>query len=96
MGKDSRIEWTHHTFNPWWGCVRVSAACDHCYAETGKPSIETVDDHPFSLFTPFPRPHHIIGYSLADKVMVPTGPAAPQAQPSSATTTAKASKTAAT
>jgi protein gp37 len=34
MGKDSRIEWTHHTFNPWWGCVRVSDACDHCYAET--------------------------------------------------------------
>ncbi|RQS03215.1 phage Gp37/Gp68 family protein [Burkholderia sp. Bp9002] len=34
MGKDSRIEWTHHTFNPWWGCVKVSAACDHCYAET--------------------------------------------------------------
>lgn len=34
MGKDTAIEWTHHTFNPWWGCVRVSAACDHCYAET--------------------------------------------------------------
>lgn len=34
MGKDSRIEWTHHTFNPWWGCVKVSAACDNCYAET--------------------------------------------------------------
>jgi protein gp37 len=34
MGKDSRIEWTHHTFNPWWGCIKVSAACDHCYAET--------------------------------------------------------------
>lgn len=34
MGKDTRIEWTHHTFNPWWGCVRVSDACDHCYAET--------------------------------------------------------------
>jgi protein gp37 len=33
MGKDSRIEWTHHTFNPWWGCVKVSPACDHCYAE---------------------------------------------------------------
>jgi protein gp37 len=33
MGKDSRIEWTHHTFNPWWGCVKVSAACDNCYAE---------------------------------------------------------------
>jgi protein gp37 len=34
MAKDSRIEWTHHTFNPWWGCVRVSPACKHCYAES--------------------------------------------------------------
>lgn len=34
MAKDSRIEWTHHTFNPWWGCSKVSPACKHCYAET--------------------------------------------------------------
>ncbi len=34
MAKDSRIEWTHHTFNPWWGCVKISPACAHCYAET--------------------------------------------------------------
>lgn len=34
MGKDSAIEWTHHTFNPWWGCVKVSPGCKHCYAET--------------------------------------------------------------
>lgn len=33
MAKNSRIEWTDHTFNPWWGCVKVSAACKHCYAE---------------------------------------------------------------
>ena len=33
MGKDSRIEWTDHTFNPWWGCVKVSPACKNCYAE---------------------------------------------------------------
>lgn len=32
--KDSKIEWTHHTFNPWWGCVKVSEGCKHCYAET--------------------------------------------------------------
>jgi protein gp37 len=32
--KNSKIEWTHHTFNPWWGCSKVSAACTHCYAET--------------------------------------------------------------
>lgn len=34
MAKNSSIEWTHHTFNPWWGCVRVSPACKNCYAET--------------------------------------------------------------
>lgn len=34
MAKDSKIEWTHHTFNPWWGCAKVSPACKHCYAET--------------------------------------------------------------
>ena len=34
MGKHSKIEWTHHTFNPWWGCTKVSEACKHCYAET--------------------------------------------------------------
>jgi protein gp37 len=33
MGKNSKIEWTHHTFNPWWGCTKVSEACKNCYAE---------------------------------------------------------------
>lgn len=32
--KDSKIEWTTHTFNPWQGCTRVSPGCQHCYAET--------------------------------------------------------------
>lgn len=31
---ESSIEWTHYTFNPWWGCSRVSPGCEHCYAET--------------------------------------------------------------
>lgn len=34
MGQRSSIEWTDHTFNPWWGCVKVSKGCTHCYAET--------------------------------------------------------------
>lgn len=44
MGKNSAIGWTHHTFNPWWGCEKplvqiggktvVSPECVHCYAET--------------------------------------------------------------
>lgn len=33
MGYRSEIEWTDHTFNPWWGCTKVSPACDNCYAE---------------------------------------------------------------
>lgn len=33
MAENSKIEWTTHTFNPWIGCTKVSAACDHCYAE---------------------------------------------------------------
>jgi hypothetical protein len=31
---ESRIEWTDYTFNPWWGCERVSPGCAHCYADT--------------------------------------------------------------
>lgn len=34
MGQNSKIEWTHHTFNPWWGCEKVSPACKHCYAQS--------------------------------------------------------------
>lgn len=30
--KNSSIEWTDHTFNPWWGCTKVSQGCDNCYA----------------------------------------------------------------
>lgn len=34
MGEKTGISWTDHTFNPWWGCIRVSPGCEHCYAET--------------------------------------------------------------
>lgn len=33
MAENSKIEWTDHTFNAWYGCQKVSPACDHCYAE---------------------------------------------------------------
>lgn len=33
MSEKTGISWTDHTFNPWWGCAKVSPACDHCYAE---------------------------------------------------------------
>lgn len=34
MAANSKIEWTHHTFNPWQGCSKVSTGCANCYAET--------------------------------------------------------------
>lgn len=39
MGETTGIAWTDHTFNPWWGCVKIDAPadepseCDHCYAD---------------------------------------------------------------
>jgi protein gp37 len=33
MGETTAINWTHHTFNPWVGCTKVSPGCQHCYAE---------------------------------------------------------------
>jgi len=33
MARNSPIEWTDHTFNPWWGCTKVSPGCTNCYAD---------------------------------------------------------------
>lgn len=32
--KNSKISWTHHTFNPWMGCTKISPGCRNCYACT--------------------------------------------------------------
>jgi len=32
MAENSKIEWTHHTANLWWGCTEVHSGCDNCYA----------------------------------------------------------------
>lgn len=41
--ENSNIEWTHHTFNPWIGCTKVSPACDNCYAERDTLRFKTVE-----------------------------------------------------
>jgi len=33
MAENTKIAWTDNTFNPWWGCTKVSSGCDNCYAE---------------------------------------------------------------
>lgn len=32
MAENTEISWTDSTFNPWWGCQRISPGCDNCYA----------------------------------------------------------------
>ena len=32
MGEITGIDWTDHTFNPWWGCTIVNEDCFNCYA----------------------------------------------------------------
>ncbi len=34
MATNSKIEWTHHTLNLWWGCTKVHEGCQNCYANT--------------------------------------------------------------
>jgi protein gp37 len=30
MGKNSKIEWTDHTWNPCYGCMKISLGCRDC------------------------------------------------------------------
>lgn len=54
MGYKTGIAWTHHTFNPWWGCTKVSPGCEHCYAEKVAQRFNQAQwgkDHPRRLFS---------------------------------------------
>jgi protein gp37 len=31
---ETSIPYVHYTFSPWWGCVKVSPGCAHCFADT--------------------------------------------------------------
>jgi protein gp37 len=31
MGERTNIEWTDSTWNPWYGCIKASPGCQHCY-----------------------------------------------------------------
>lgn len=33
MADKTEIAWCDSTFNPWIGCTKIGAGCDHCYAE---------------------------------------------------------------
>jgi len=47
MADKSAIEWTDATWNPVTGCTKISAGCDHCYAERFAERFRGVKGHPF-------------------------------------------------
>ena len=50
--RSTLIAWTHSTFNPWLGCLRVSTACDHCYAAAIAKRTGRRDDQGRDLWDP--------------------------------------------
>ena len=49
MGTATTIEWTDATWNPVTGCTKVSAGCDHCYAERFSERFRGTSGHPFEM-----------------------------------------------
>src|SRR5438067_12755669 len=47
MATSTAIEWTDATWNPVTGCTKISAGCDHCYAERFSERFRGVLGHPF-------------------------------------------------
>jgi protein gp37 len=47
MASVTAIEWTDTTWNPVTGCTKISAGCDHCYAERFSERFRGTKDHPF-------------------------------------------------
>lgn len=74
MGDKTSIEWTDATWNPVTGCTKVSAGCDHCYAQTmherfnGPGSFDTVTLHPERLSLPlrWRKPRRVFVNSMSD------------------------------
>jgi protein gp37 len=52
MAQSTSIAWTDSTFNPWLGCLRVSPACDHCYAAALAKRTGRRDRHGRDLWDP--------------------------------------------
>ncbi len=49
MGTATAIEWTDATWNPVTGCTKISAGCDHCYAERFSERFRGTSGHPFEM-----------------------------------------------
>ncbi len=76
MATNSKIEWTDHTWNPWYGCPddgRRSPACDNCYARSWAKRFGSVDfDREIKRASDktFNAPLNCKKYKSGDKVFV--------------------------
>lgn len=74
MSDNTAIQWTDASWNPTVGCTKVSAGCDHCYAERltnrfrGAGAFDTVVLRPERLQQPlqWKRPRRIFVNSMSD------------------------------
>ena len=49
MADATAIEWTDATWNPVTGCTKISAGCDHCYAERFAERFRGTPGQPFEM-----------------------------------------------
>jgi protein gp37 len=72
VAEHSAIEWTDATWNPWYGCTKVSPGCKYCYAEswakrTGRDfSTVTRSKSAFNAPLKWKTPRRIFTCSLSD------------------------------
>jgi len=75
----SAIEWTQATWNPVTGCTKVSAGCEHCYAERMALRLQAMGqakyrdgfavrthEHLLELPLTWKRPHEVFVNSMGD------------------------------
>ena len=72
MGETTKIQWTNATWNPWYGCKKVSPGCDNCYmsawaARAGKnPEVVTRSKTKFRDPLRWHNPGLVFTCSLSD------------------------------
>lgn len=71
MAKNSKIEWTDATWNPWYGCSKVSVGCKNCYMfrwarQFGKDPMTITRSKTFDAPLHWKEPRRIFVCSLSD------------------------------
>jgi protein gp37 len=79
MGAGTDIEWAESTWNPVTGCTKISAGCQHCYAERLAHRLKamgtaaykngfnlTLQEHALELPLKWKKPQTIFVNSMSD------------------------------